>query len=39
VELVKYFDRVIATDISAEQVRHAAPHPRIEYRVASSEQS
>jgi SAM-dependent methyltransferase len=38
-ELVKLFDRVIATDISAEQIRQAAPHPRIDYRVAGSERS
>jgi SAM-dependent methyltransferase len=38
-ELVKHFDRVIATDVSAEQIRRAAQHPRIEYRVAKSEQS
>lgn len=35
--LADHFERVIATDISAEQIRHAEPHPRIEYRVASSE--
>jgi len=33
------FDRVIATDLSAEQIRHAFPHPRIEYRVATAEES
>ncbi len=38
-ELVKHFERVIATDISAEQIHHAAPHPQIEYCVAKSEQS
>jgi SAM-dependent methyltransferase len=38
-ELVKCFDRVIATDISAEQIRQAVPHPRIDYRVAGSERS
>ena len=38
-ELAKHFDRVIATDISAEQIRHAVQHPRIDYRVAKSEQS
>jgi len=37
--LTDYFDRVIATDMSAEQIKHAAPHPRIEYRVTSSEDS
>jgi SAM-dependent methyltransferase len=39
VGLAKYFDRVIATDISAEQIRHAARHPKIEYRVGSAEES
>lgn len=39
VGLVKHFDRVIATDISAEQIRHAVPHPRIDFRVAGSEES
>ena len=37
--LAHHFDRVIATDISAEQLRHARQHPRIEYRVARSEAS
>lgn len=32
-----HFKRVIATDISAEQIKHAVPHPQIEYRVAKSE--
>src|SRR5574341_2011719 len=38
-DLVKHFERVIATDVSAEQIRHAVPHPQIEYRVARAEQS
>jgi SAM-dependent methyltransferase len=38
-ELVKHFERVIATDVSAEQIHQATPHPQIEYRVAKSEQS
>jgi len=38
-QLVEHFDRVIATDVSSEQIRHATPHPRIEYRVARSERS
>ncbi len=38
-ELVKHFERVIATDISAEQIAQAAHHPRITYRVARSDQS
>jgi SAM-dependent methyltransferase len=37
--LVEYFDRVIATDMSAEQLRHAEPHPQITYRVAAAENS
>jgi SAM-dependent methyltransferase len=39
VGLTRHFERVIATDISPEQIRYAAPHPRIEYRVATAEQS
>jgi SAM-dependent methyltransferase len=38
-ELTRYFERVIATDISTEQLRHSVPHPRITYRVANAEQS
>jgi SAM-dependent methyltransferase len=37
--LAPHFRRVVATDASAEQVRHAAPHPLIDYRVASAEAS
>ncbi|MBI5763204.1 MAG: class I SAM-dependent methyltransferase [Planctomycetes bacterium] len=37
VMLAEHFDRVIATDASAEQISHAAAHPRIEYRVATAE--
>jgi SAM-dependent methyltransferase len=37
--LVDHFPHVIATDISAEQIRHAVQHPAIEYRLAPSEQS
>lgn len=37
--LADHFARVIATDRSAEQLEHATPHPRIEYRVATSEDS
>lgn len=37
--LVDHFERVVATDVSAEQIRHAAPHPRIDYRVAPAERS
>lgn len=35
--LAPHFRRVIASDASAEQIRHAAPHPGIEYRVAPAE--
>lgn len=38
-ELAPYFERVIATDISTEQLRHSVPHPQITYRVAQAEQS
>jgi SAM-dependent methyltransferase len=37
--LAHRFDHVIATDISAEQLRHARSHSRIDYRVARSEAS
>lgn len=37
--LANHFTRVIATDVSARQVEHATPHPRIEYRVAPAEES
>ena len=39
VALAERFERVVATDVSAEQLRHAAPHPRVEYRVAPAEAS
>jgi SAM-dependent methyltransferase len=39
VALAEDFDRVIATDMSAEQLRNARPHPNIEYRVATAEHS
>jgi SAM-dependent methyltransferase len=32
VALANHFDRVIATDASAEQLSHAMPHDRVEYR-------
>ncbi len=32
-----YFERVTATDISAEQIRFASAHPRIEYAVCAAE--
>lgn len=37
--LATHFRRVIATDASAVQIRHAQPHPDIEYRVAPAEAS
>lgn len=37
--LAAHFLQVIATDASSEQVRHATPHPRIDYRVAPAEAS
>lgn len=39
VGLAEHFERVIATDVSAEQIEFAAAHPRIEYRVARGEAS
>jgi len=38
-DLAGHFARVIATDLSGEQLRQAAPHPRIDYRVATAEAS
>ncbi|HEV8263901.1 MAG TPA: class I SAM-dependent methyltransferase [Gemmatimonadales bacterium] len=37
--LARHFARVIATDASDAQIAHAAPHPRITYRVAAAEAS
>ena len=39
VSLAKYFNTVIATDPSEKQLANAAPNPRIEYRLGSSEES
>lgn len=39
VDLARHFDRVIATDASAEQIAHAVPGPNVEYRVAPAERS
>jgi SAM-dependent methyltransferase len=39
IALAGHFDRVIATDASAEQIAAAIPHERIEYRVAPAERS
>ena len=37
--LAKRFERVVATDPSAAQIRNATEHPRIEYRVAAADAS
>ncbi len=37
--LAQHFSRVVATDASAEQIRHAVPHAGIDYRVAAAEAS
>lgn len=37
--LAGHFNQVIATDVSTEQIKNAAPHPRIEFRVATAEDS
>jgi SAM-dependent methyltransferase len=37
--LAEHFERVIATDASDAQVEHAAPHPRVVYRVAPADAS
>jgi SAM-dependent methyltransferase len=39
VGLAEHFGLVVGTDASAAQVRHGAPHPRVEYRVAPAEAS
>jgi SAM-dependent methyltransferase len=39
VGLASVFDCVIATDASEQQIANAQPHERVEYRVASSENS
>ena len=39
VGLGERFERVVATDASEKQVANAAPHPRVEYRVAPAERS
>ncbi|MDB4950778.1 MAG: hypothetical protein JWM27_3427 [Gemmatimonadetes bacterium] len=39
VALAERFAHVVATDASAQQVGSAAPHPRVEYRVAPAEAS
>lgn len=37
VSLAKYFARVEATDISAEQIEHHLPHPQVRYSVSPAE--
>lgn len=37
--LTPYFEKIVATDASARQIESAVPQPRIEYRVASAEDS
>ncbi|HZY41503.1 MAG TPA: methyltransferase domain-containing protein, partial [Anaerolineae bacterium] len=37
--LTRHFRSIIATDPSASQITNAAPHPQIEYHVASAEES
>ena len=38
-DLAQRFARIIATDASGEQIASARHHPKVEYRVASAEQS
>ncbi len=37
--LAQHFKQIVATDASAEQIRHAVPHAGIDYRVAPAEAS
>ena len=37
VDLASFFSHVVGTDLSTEQLRETAPHPRIEYRAALAE--
>jgi ubiquinone/menaquinone biosynthesis C-methylase UbiE len=39
VELANVFEQVIATDASGKQVANAEQHPRVEYRIATAEES
>lgn len=39
VALAKHFERVVATDASAEQIASAFPHPSVSYRAARAEDS
>ncbi|HAV78247.1 MAG TPA: SAM-dependent methyltransferase [Anaerolineae bacterium] len=38
VNLAEHFDRVYATDASAEQIARAYPHPKVEYHVEPAEE-
>jgi SAM-dependent methyltransferase len=38
-QLAEHFDRVVATDASAQQIAAATPHPCVEYRAAPAEAS
>jgi SAM-dependent methyltransferase len=31
VQVAEHYDSVVATDVSAEQLRHATPHPKVRY--------
>jgi SAM-dependent methyltransferase len=39
VGVARHFAAVVATDASARQITHAAPHPRVTYKVAPAHQS
>jgi ubiquinone/menaquinone biosynthesis C-methylase UbiE len=39
VALADYFDKVIATDASAEQIKKAKQHPKVQYEVAPAEKT
>lgn len=39
VGLAQHFEKVYATDASAEQIAHAYPHVKVEYHVANAEQA
>ncbi|PJZ52488.1 class I SAM-dependent methyltransferase [Leptospira adleri] len=39
ISLAEYFEKVIATDPSANQISNAESHPRVEYRVCKAEES
>ena len=39
IALAEFFDQVVATDPSAQQIAHAAPHPKVAYLVSAAEHS